>query len=250
MSTPKTRPVPQSFAANPFCTRFVRPGAIEYRFDVTRGLDSNDRPLEVLVAAIVRTPYAAIVGPHGTGKSTLLESLRPRLGEAYSHLEFVQLHSPSSSRWQVRRRRHIHNRRVVDDAQQGLASRGSSNESRLLIVDGFEQLSVFARRKILRVAQGTQQALLVTTHAKLRSFETVFRTKIQQRILQQLTDDLLDRASESQRSILKSEIQQRDFSSVQNVREFWFEMYDRAAEVEESLGGDDSHVDAGSQSFD
>ena len=59
---------------NPFATRFTRPGALE-------PLDSQGRPLdlEALTVRLRRARMAAITGPHGHGKTTLLVALAARL---------------------------------------------------------------------------------------------------------------------------------------------------------------------------
>ena len=60
---------------NPFATRFVRPGAIPYRF--ANGLVGRDR------ASLRQHDWRGeIVGPHGSGKSTLVQTLIPPLKEA------------------------------------------------------------------------------------------------------------------------------------------------------------------------
>lgn len=59
---------------NPFATRFTRPGAIP-------PLDRLGRPLDLaaLVTRLRALRAAAIVGPHGHGKTTLLVALADRL---------------------------------------------------------------------------------------------------------------------------------------------------------------------------
>ena len=61
---------------NPFATRFVRPGVIPYRFD-------DRRTVADLVATLREHGWRGeIIGPHGSGKSTLVQTLIPALQEA------------------------------------------------------------------------------------------------------------------------------------------------------------------------
>jgi hypothetical protein len=62
--------------SNPFATRFTRPGAIEYLFPAGQSAAS-------LVAQLADQGWwGEIVGPHGSGKSTLVATLVPALREA------------------------------------------------------------------------------------------------------------------------------------------------------------------------
>ena len=56
-------------ASNPFSTRYIRPGAIVYQF--AEG-DSAAAMIDRLTACGGR---AQIIGPHGSGKSTLVATL-------------------------------------------------------------------------------------------------------------------------------------------------------------------------------
>ena len=73
-------------AGNPFSTRHVRPGAIEYLFPPGHGI-------EQLVRRLAQSDWTGqIVGPHGSGKSTLLASLRAALRDAGRRTHLVVLH--------------------------------------------------------------------------------------------------------------------------------------------------------------
>ena len=62
--------------SNPFSTRFVRPGALEYLFEV--GMRAED-----VVQRLAGTNWRGqIVGPHGSGKSTLLATLLEPLAQS------------------------------------------------------------------------------------------------------------------------------------------------------------------------
>src|SRR5258707_1037455 len=77
---------PPSAASNPFSTRFVRPGAIPYQFPERVTADSL---VEQLRSQNCR---GAIIGPHGTGKSTLLATLIPAIENAGCKVRSIALH--------------------------------------------------------------------------------------------------------------------------------------------------------------
>lgn len=60
---------------NPFATRYVQPGMVAWFATDTQSLATLERRFIGELGC-----RAAIVGPHGTGKSTLLEHLVPKLG--------------------------------------------------------------------------------------------------------------------------------------------------------------------------
>jgi len=102
--------------SNPFATRHTRPGAVP-------PLDQAGDPLDVgaVLAALERHRLVAIVGPHGTGKSTLLVALGDRLATERRPAEFVRL----------RRRR---------DGLQLLAACSRGEADSTLLIDGWERL--------------------------------------------------------------------------------------------------------------
>ncbi len=81
-----TAAVDQPFRSNPFCSRFVRPGAIGYHFPAGESVESI---VERLHACQWR---GALVGPHGSGKSTLLHALLPALNRAGWQTRLLTLH--------------------------------------------------------------------------------------------------------------------------------------------------------------
>jgi len=69
-TTPKSS---GEWEANPFATRFVRPGSVPFLF-------AHQETVEQLVDRLGKARwYGQIVGPHGSGKSTLLASMLPGL---------------------------------------------------------------------------------------------------------------------------------------------------------------------------
>ncbi len=139
MSTMLTLP-----QANPFSTRHVRPGAIEYRFrnDPVRNCENAEQLIDRFEAHGLR---GQIVGPHGSGKSTLVATLVPVLKcRGYDVME-VTLHAGE--------------RRLP----QALPN-GSRSQPLVVIVDGYEQLNRWNAWRLRRRCARRRFGLLITTH--------------------------------------------------------------------------------------
>ena len=132
-------PLPR--AANPFSTRFVRPGAVGYLFPAGLKVDTL---LENFPPGGAR---AQIVGPHGSGKSTLLTCLTGTLrSEGRTTCRF-DLHDGQRS------------------MPAGWAGQACHTGADTIIVDGYEQLSWWSRWQLSRVCRRHAWSLLVTAHA-------------------------------------------------------------------------------------
>ena len=171
---------------NPFCTRHVRPGAIPFRFP--DGLDEKG-----LADRLEANGWRGqIVGPHGSGKSTLLEALLPELRRR---------------RAVVRVELHYRERRLPAEAW-------ATGEGTLLVIDGYEQLGWWTRRRVRRHCR----SLLVTTHrgqGLLDLYRTGVTAELAGAIVRGLhADEVPDLAS-------------RLAYHRGNLREVLFELYDR-----------------------
>ena len=126
--------------ANPFATRFIRPGAVPYVFDEGQSTAMLIERLESLGW------WAQIVGPHGSGKSTLLAQLTPALEQAGRRPAMFALHDGQ--------------RRLPGDWLIEV----SRTSARLIIIDGYEQLSRASRFWLKRRCRREGWGLLVTAH--------------------------------------------------------------------------------------
>jgi hypothetical protein len=150
--------MPQA-ASNPFATRFTRPGAIEFLFpegESAAGLVGKLRD---------HGWHGQIVGPHGSGKSTLLAALEPAILEA--------------GRTTLRRSLAGGQRQLPLPLPLGEGrGEGDPVEARriVLIIDGFEQLSWWQRRKAKAACRRAGAGLVVTAHADV-GLPTLFETK-------------------------------------------------------------------------
>jgi hypothetical protein len=130
-------------AGNPFSTRFVRPGALEYIFP------RDVRAQHIIERLAVADWRGEIVGPHGSGKSTLLATLLPHLERAGREIFHI----------------------AVRGGQRRLPiSSGASrlwNMKTLVIVDGYEQLGWLSRRWLDLKCRRRGPGLLVTAHESI-----------------------------------------------------------------------------------
>ncbi len=129
--------------ANPFETRWTKPGQMAF-------LPNGFTSISALAAQIFKeNPRCEILGGHGVGKSSLLRALQSHLDQqsisnhlAYACGEF-SCDGPLLKFPAVKR---------------------LLRESDLLFIDGFEQLSWWTRRRIIRYAEKHAHALVVTCH--------------------------------------------------------------------------------------
>jgi hypothetical protein len=246
--------------SNPFATRFTQPGALPYRFchDPSRekaaayesaagtaepfrsptGPKSNgdpsnsgpsnsnpsttghDRAMDQLVRGLVRDRIGVIVGPHGTGKSTLLHTLMPSLHREFAHVDLIRLHGGSGT-GALRRWRHA--RRV---GRQVFSTSSCAGEGALLVVDGIEQVSGWHRRRLLWCCRRRGQAVLATSHRPLPGMSVLHRTWIHAELIEELVERLLGPASAEVSDLVRAELERRDLDRVGNLRDLWFELYD------------------------
>jgi len=142
--------------SNPFSTRYVQPGRIP--FQLRSGVT-----VEQLVDRFLRvwSRRAAIIGPHGSGKSSLLETMLKSFPGNYMVSQF-RLNSASVdaensiSRW-VRESQSWHNSTIVT-------------------IDGYEQLGWWTQYRIGRLIKKSESRLLVTTHKPIRGFSVLWAT--------------------------------------------------------------------------
>ena len=183
------------FSCNPFSTRHVRPGSVDYVFG--EGEDAG-RIVARLRAAGWR---GEIVGPHGSGKSALLAALIPEIRRAGKVPLLVELH----------------------DGQRRLPMRLSRLASKhVLIVDGYEQLGFWARFRLASLRRWHFRrgviGLLVTSH-RSAGFPKLHRTRptveLAARIVERLAAD-----------VPREDIQRAFDRQGGNIRETLFDLYD------------------------
>ena len=151
--------------SNPFSTRWIRPGAIDYRF-------SDGQDAQQLVTRLARWGWQGqIVGVHGSGKSSLVRALFGPIEAAGRRIDLVTL--TQNERWWMPSRDRVR----------------SWNERTLVIVDGYEQLGMWSRWRLRAVCRRRGSGLLVTSHQDV-GFSEVASTKVSLAMAQAIVSDL------------------------------------------------------------
>jgi hypothetical protein len=156
--------------SNPFSSKCFQPGAIAYRFPTANAEQTLlDRILDEAL------PRMAIVGPHGSGKSTLVVHLLalPALRNRYPAPPHVRL---SSSEGRLARMR---------AAWLSLVPRN------LVVIDGFEQFTRAEQRLLRGIARYRRARLLVTSHQDIPGFPTLWVTTVDPATERYVIDQLL-----------------------------------------------------------
>lgn len=183
---------------NPFATRFVRPGAIAFRF-------KEGESAQRLVARLRANGWRGqIVGAHGTGKSTLLAALRPALERAGRSVISFALHDGQ--------------RRLPVDRRMLLSLR----ETDLLAIDGYEQLSSTARFSLRLICRKCRCGLLVTAHSDV-GLPALYATQVDLETAQSVVSALLPAA---ETTIAQADVEQALTRHKGNLREALFHLYD------------------------
>lgn len=154
---------------NPFTVQKVR--KIRYRL--------SGETWEGLLERLAKLRYrAAIVGPHGRGKTTLLEDLAPRLEALGFRVRCVMLHTGD--------------RRLTREQRQVLVRQLSPRD--ILCVDGAEQLGRISWLALLARSQAAG-GLLITSH-RPGLLPTLLDCETSPELLAGIVSDLLGREAE------------------------------------------------------
>ena len=209
--------------SNPFCTRFVRPGAIPYHFA------SDDNGLDSLCQSLQVARRGLIVGPHGSGKSTLLQSMLPLLRQRFVRVEHLQLlANPYASPWNGLRQKQ-QNWSVIRDSLTGLSSHD------LLIIDGIEQTFTQHRIRLLRPSKHQSPLILGTSHRRLLGLPVLFETSIDRHQIIRLTKQLIRNCPDPVAGLVHQKLANHDWERTTNLREFWFDCYDDIQHSQQQL---------------
>jgi len=177
---------------NPFSTKFWADGAIPFQFA------QPSESMEVLLERARRYSLCQIIGPHGTGKTTLLLAICRRYeasGEKVRHLFF-------------------------NDQQRRLPDDVVLRKDLTFFVDGFEQLPTLSQ---LWLCLGATR-LIVTTHHPLWFVPILYRTQPQFSVFVQIVGQMVPNPPEE--SVLRAVYDRAGG----NVRTAFFELYDIYAE--------------------
>jgi hypothetical protein len=199
------RPLPGQRPANPFGSRFTRPGALPFLPPAPA-----DQSLEQMAQQILHNGRTAIFGPHGSGKTTLLHALcRTECfrQQAISPEQIIVLRQGEPS---------VHLWHELTNCPQ----------RPLLILDGYEQLTWWQRPRLRLWCRRHKVPLLVTSHRPLSGFSSLKHTPPPLSVARQLAESLLKDQPHLIGSLLA------DFDTLWhtcggNMRDLWSTLYDR-----------------------
>lgn len=195
-------------ATNPFSAQCIRPGAQPFRFEEN---ESADRLLDRFRE---NGWLGQIVGPHGSGKTSLLHTLR---GHWTEHADgwWTQVSAegrrPAANALPSRKWLHAAWPKQLD------------SKRKIWIVDGFDGLSAWQRRRMEFLRWRFRLGFLVTTHRDL-GLPTLYEPQMNFDRFHHLVGWLMRRYSVA---LPVEAIRDAFLRHRPNVREALFELYDR-----------------------
>ena len=183
---------------NPFCASRLRPGTIPFIFPPDQSLE------QVVERLLAHHGLGQIVGPHGTGKSTLLTTLLPALEQSgrtalATTLQEGQRRLPRNFYGAVRRTR------------QAVAA-----------IDGFDNLGFWSRHHVKSLCRRHGCGLVVTSHRSV-GLPDLFRTTIDESLAGRVIERL---QSGFPPLVAVADVAERLTRHRGNLREALFDLYD------------------------
>lgn len=134
-----------------------------------------DRELSDTLLSRIRSDcwHSTLVGPHGTGKTTLLEDLAHQLGEVGYALHWARLHLQSTA----------------PERKECLSHLEQLNAESICLFDGAEVLNTWQWYQVLRRARKNGFGLIATLHRR-RRLPILFQTKPDFAMMRQLVHQL------------------------------------------------------------
>lgn len=180
-----------SAPANPFATRRLRPGALPF----------VGAPVVELAQRVERGGSFEIVGPHGTGKSTLTRSIIGALGDRDVAVTLF----------------------VVRAGGGVVVERSPGRGPPVHVVDGFDDIGPAGRAwHALRACIGAR-ALVVTAHVS-RGLAPLYQTAVDDALAERVTAMLLERSGST--LVRPDEVLAALRARGGNLREALFDLYD------------------------
>jgi hypothetical protein len=215
--------------SNPFSTRFTRPDAGEFLFPDGADADS-------LIARLRGDGWwGQITGPHGSGKSTLVYTLLPKLHAVGRRVELYSLHptapphlvclpaDPTADAAAGSTANSECGRRDASPLVLWRERRVGWDSSTQIVVDGCEQLGWLQRSWLKWHCRRRRSGLLVTAHRGL-GLPPLWRTQTSAELAQGIVARLLGGRDAGW---LRAEQVERLFAEHHgNVREVLFALYD------------------------
>ncbi len=190
--------------SNPFSSRFIKSGAIPF-------FGEDETIAETLGERFEKNGrFGQIIGPHGTGKTTLLGTLLSRL--------------VAQGRIVIATSLHDRQRRLPKEFLSRIEAIGPEWEKTILVLDGYEQLGYPARFFLRRLRRTRRLGLLLTSHRPIWGVPILHRTAPDFAVLQQTVQHLL---RETETQIPSEELKELFDRFSGNIRLVLLELYDR-----------------------
>ena len=185
--------------SNPFATRFTRPGAIGYLFPAGQSVQNL---VELLKG---NDWWGEIVGPHGSGKSSLLAEFLPRIEGTGRRILQFSLHQGD---------------RTLPVAKRDV---NAWNNTTQVVIDGYEQLSWWSKRRLQRWVKGSGSGLLITAHQPM-GLPPLFTTQPTYALAKQIVAELVK--NDPAPILTDDDIAAAFAAHGANLREMLFSLYD------------------------
>lgn len=208
---------------NPFSVRFHEPGALPYRF---REGECAEALWQRFIEAGRR---GEIVGPHGTGKTTLLRTLEPVARAAGEAVRVVTLRD--GQRWPRFGARTVPPAKPCEVGSRPHPERSTplcgrdGRGPQTLFLDGAEQLAPVVWYALRAWARVTRSGLLVTTHRPL-GLPTLYNASVNDDAARWVTRAVLAQSPEAPRLVSDESVPDLLAACHGNLREVLFRLYD------------------------
>ncbi len=193
---------PKGVLGNPFSTRHTRPGAIPFRF-------APGPKLKQLVERLWDTGcWGQIVGPHGSGKSTLVSLLISQIADYGIRAVPFGIHDGQQAMpagW----------KKITWNAYE-------MGRTTMVVVDGFEQLSRLSQWRLRHTCRTRSWGLLITAHCDV-GLPNLYRTRASIELAHTLVEFLASDVD----AISRADVQQAFRTHDGNLRHVFADLYDR-----------------------
>lgn len=203
--------------SNPFVSRCVRPGAIPYLFPTMGDVDGLISDLRA------KQWIGQIVGPHGSGKSTLIESLvvpLSRGGRKVVRYGYTDMNCNEQDVGPLVMFARDRTAPTFFSRRDGVVW----DRDTQVIVDGFERLSLYQRLEVYVCCLWRGAGLLVTSHRRTFALPVLYRTQGDLAIAWEIVEHLV--ADYAVNPISYQDVSQSWQDHRGNMRELFFSLYD------------------------
>lgn len=192
---------PPSRLSNPFATCWTRPDVLPRHERAGQGAD------DLLVQLKKATWQGQVVGPHGSGKTSLLMEVNRRLSERKRTPLWLPIEA-SKVRPLIRQIC-----RFADDRT-------------VVLMEGFERANRWHQHRLLAACAGRGSGWLITTHERLRSRRTPVVAQVRATVETALL--LYEHLTQQRSSPVTRDHVVRSFREQSgNLREVWFDLYEQ-----------------------